>query len=283
MFTLIAENKYGEQLELTHNESYEITNIDGLDPPDSTINTTRNAYADGSVYNSSYIKERKITITMSVNAPAEANRINLYRYFKTKFPVRLYYQNESRNVYIDGYVQSMPIAFFGKKQVVQIVIFCPKPLFNGVENDVISFSAVESLFEFPFSIPSTGIAFSELEIGMEQDILNIGDIETGIIIQLHALGPLINPTIYNVETNEYFSLTVTMAKGDEIIINTRNTEKSIIFNGADGTHKNLIGSLKDGSTWFQLAPGDNIYTTTAEGNPQNLDAICIIQNQFEGV
>lgn len=40
MFTLIAENKYGQQLELTHNDAYVITNIDGLDPPDAVINTT---------------------------------------------------------------------------------------------------------------------------------------------------------------------------------------------------------------------------------------------------
>lgn len=405
MFTLIAENKYGQQLELTHNNAYEITDIAGIDPPDSVINTTRNAYADGSVYNSSYIDNRKITITMSINGPAEENRLNLYKYFKSKFPVRLYYQNAARNVYIDGYVQSMQIGFFDKKQVVQIVIFCPKPLFNGVDNQMIPFSAVQSLFEFPFEIeeaenaltitakntttngltfevnspvdsaitvngtataltsfwinqtlgleagayrlsgcPSGGsvnkyqlnynngaaqdngdgatinvsgsessqglririnsgivcdnltfypqikastppgaIEFSELLIGTDKNIVNNGDIETGIIIQLHALGPVVNPTIYNTETNEYFILKTTMQKGDEILINTRNTEKSITLNAADGTQKNLIGALKDGSTWFQLDPGDNLFTSTAEGNPQNLDAICIIQDQFEGV
>ncbi len=283
MFKLIAENKYGQQLELTNNEAYEITNIDGLDPPDSVINTTRNAYADGSVYNSAYIDNRKITITMSINSPAETNRIELYRYFKTKFPVRLYYQNETRNVYIDGYVQSMPIAFFDKKQVVQIVVFCPKPLFNGVENTVTTFSNVVDLFEFPFSIPVIGIEFSELTVAEEKDIINHGDIETGMIIQLHADGPVVNPTIYNVETNEFFILEVTMTKGDEITINTRNTEKSIMLTSADGTQTNLIGSLKEGSTWFKLAPGDNIFTATAGANPQNLDAVCIIQDQFEGV
>lgn len=283
MFTLIAENKYGQQLELTNNEAYEITNIDGLDPPDSVINTTRNAYADGSVYNSAYIDNRTITITMSINGPAESNRIELYRYFKTKFPVRLYYQNDTRNVYIDGYVKSMPIAFFDKKQVVQIVVFCPKPLFNGAESTATSFSNVVGLFEFPFSIAAAGIEFSKLVVGEEKDIINRGDIETGIVVQIHATGQLVNPTIYNVETSEYFILNVSMKKGDEIIINTKTTEKSVIMTSADGTQTNLIGALKEGSTWFRLAPGDNIFTAMAAGNPQNLDAVCIIQDQFEGV
>lgn len=405
MYTLIAQNKYGQQLELTNNNAYSIKSIDGLDPPDSVINTTRNAYADGSVFNSSYIDDRTITITLAINSPAEDNRINLYKYFKTKFPIRLYYSNDTRNVYIDGYVKSMNISFFEKKQVAQIVVFCPKPLFNGVENQIISFSAVGSLFEFPFSVeeagnvltitgksttingltftvdsptkggitvngkataitsfwinqtlgleagsyilsgcpnggsvntyqlnynngvaqdngsgapmnisasdtsqtlririnnsvvcdnlvfypqikpntPAEGIEFSDLLIGMDKNIFNGGDIETGIIIKLRAIGPVINPTIYNTETNEYLTLTVSMSQGDEIVINTRNTEKSITMNTFDGTQKNLIGALKDGSTWFQLVPGDNLYTTTAEGNPQNLESYCIIQDQFEGV
>ena len=45
MFTLKAENTYGQRIELTHNEAYVIENVIGLDPPESVINTTRNASA----------------------------------------------------------------------------------------------------------------------------------------------------------------------------------------------------------------------------------------------
>ena len=152
MFTLIAENKYGQQLELTNNDAYVITEIDGLDPPDATINTSKNANADGSVFNSSYINDRQIIITMAINYPAEENRINLYKYFKTKMPITLYYENDTRDVYIDGYVQNMQIGFFDKKQIAQITIQCPKPLFNDVNDDTSQLSEVSDLFEFPFSI-----------------------------------------------------------------------------------------------------------------------------------
>ena len=104
MYELIAQNKYGEQLKMTNNPRYVITDVDGLYPPEGTINTTQVANTDGSVFNSSRINDRVITITMAINAPAEANRILLYRYFKTKYPVRLYYKNGTRDVYIDGYV-----------------------------------------------------------------------------------------------------------------------------------------------------------------------------------
>ena len=79
MYSLSVENTYGDILELTNNPAYCITNVDGIDPPDATINTARNAGADGSVFNSAYMNNRTITITMAINGPAEANRIELYR------------------------------------------------------------------------------------------------------------------------------------------------------------------------------------------------------------
>ena len=122
MYTLIAENKYGEQLEITNNPRYVITDIDGLYPPEGVINTTQVANMDGSVFNSSHINDRVITITMAINGPAEANRLLLYRYFKTKYLVRFYYKNGVRDVYIDGYVSKFSVEYFEKKQTAQIEI-----------------------------------------------------------------------------------------------------------------------------------------------------------------
>jgi hypothetical protein len=281
MYTLIAQNKYGQQLELTHNEAYVIESIEGLDPPDAVINTTRNANADGSVFNSSYVDNRQITITLAINGPAEDNRINLYKYFKNKYPVRLFYKNNTRNVYIDGYCKTMQIEFFNQKQIAQIVILCPEPFFNGSENEIVDFSSVQSLFEFPFNI-ETPIPFSEILLEQEKDIINTGDVETGVEIYLRCRGPLTNPIIYNVETNEYFKLTLTMVKGDEVYICTKKKQKTVQLT-RNGVTTNIIGQLVSGSTWFTLNPGDNLFMTTADTNPENLDAYCVLTDQFEGV
>lgn len=116
MYTLIAENKYGEQLEITNNPRYVITDIDGLYPPEGVINTTQVANMDGSVFNSSHINDRVITITMAINGPAEANRLLLYRYFKTKYPVRFYYKNGVRDVYIDGMCRNFQLNILRKNR-----------------------------------------------------------------------------------------------------------------------------------------------------------------------
>lgn len=282
MYTLIVQNKYGEQLELTHNPAYSITEIDGIDPPDANINTTRNAGADGAVFNSAYMNVRTITITLSINAPAESNRINLYKYFKSRFPVRLYYSNATRNVYIDGYVKSMPINFFNKKQTAQIVIECPQPLFNGDTASIQEFASVDSLFEFPFSIPEAGIEFSTLSAYVEKSIINNGDIDTGCVISIKALGQVVTPKIYNVETSESFILNVTLAAGDEITINTRRAEKSVTLL-SNGVTTNIVGSLAEGSTWFQLSPGDNVFTIDADALPENMLVTFTLIDQYEGV
>lgn len=413
MYTLIAQNKYGQQLELTHNEAYVIESIEGLDPPDAVINTTRNANADGSVFNSSYVDNRTIIITLAINGPAEDNRINLYKYFKNKYPVRLYYRNNTRNVYIDGYCKNIQIELFNQKQIAQITIICPEPFFNGSVNEIVDFSSVKPLFEFPFSVEESGnllevtatdtttqdidftvnddgtinvdgtasanaylvlgavsliggqtykltgcptgggastyrlywqgvtgnydegsgttytpqsdgtvnirivvyngatvdnlefkpmvrvssieddtymeygvppglIEFSEILVETEKDIINSGDVETGVEIYLRARGPLTNPTIYNVDTNEYFKLNLSMVKGDVVYINTKKKQKTVQLT-RNGVTTNIIGQLVSGSTWFTLNPGDNLFMTTAQTNPENLDAYCVLTDQFEGV
>lgn len=281
MYTLIAENKYGQQMELTHNEAYVIESIDGIDPPDATINTTKNANADGSVFNSSYVNNRQIIITLAINGPAEANRIQLYRYFKNKYPVKLYYKNGTRDVWIEGYVQKTQIEFFQKKQIAQIVVICPQPYFNGIEDSITDFSTVESLFEFPFAIEEP-IEFSRILINEETNVVNGGDIDTGALIELRAVGTVVNPAIYNIDTNEYFKITVTMAAGDVIKINTVKKEKSVVLI-SQGVTTNLIGSLVYGSTWLQFVPGDNTILIDATTTPENMVARLSIVNRFEGV
>lgn len=282
MYTLIAENKYGEQLEITNNPRYVITDIDGLYPPEGVINTTQVANMDGSVFNSSRINDRVITITMAINGPAEANRLLLYRYFKTKYPVRLYYENGARDVYIDGYVSKFSIEYFEKKQTAQIEISCPMTLFRAVKESVTEFANIENMFVFPFAIEAAGIPFSEIALGEQKTIINGGDVETGVVIHLNALGTVLNPKIYNADTGGRMTLSIEMRAGDEITINTRKKEKSITLL-RDGVQTNIVGKLDAGSTWFNLIPGDNIFTYEADEFPEHLQCIFIINNQFEGV
>lgn len=282
MYTCIIENEYGEKLELTHNDNYTVYQIDGLNPPDATINTSKVANFDGSRFNSSRTSERNIVIYLAINGNCETNRINLYKYVKSKRYLKFYYKNSARDVYAEGYVENMQIQFFDMKQLVQISILCPYPYFKSVNNSITEFSNIVPAFHFPFAYTEEGDAFSYLKLGVSKSIINDGDIENGVIIQLRALGKTLNPGLYNHSKNEYFKLNADLSAGDLIVINTNKSEKSVKLTH-DGTTTNIINNMVIGSKWFQLATGDNVFSYDADEFPENLSCSFIYTNEFEGV
>lgn len=282
MYSLILKNHKGEQIQLSQNPNYSLLRIDGLNPPKSNVNTAVNANFDGSVYKSSRMEERNIVIELAIEGNVEANRIALYQYVKSKKQCTVYYKNSTRNVSIVGYVEGFEIGFFEEKETVQISIICPRPYFvDNVETNL-EFSSVTPLFEFPFSIPEEGIEFSSLVLGEEVNIINNGDIETGIIVTFTAYGVVQNPTIYNVETRQSLKVEIEMNEGDILTINTNKGSKSIIST-VDGVETNVLNDLAVGSTWLQLESGDNVMTYTADNYPENLTCNIEYSNLYEGV
>lgn len=281
MYTLIAQNKYGQQIELTHNEAYVIESIEGIDPPEAVINVVKNANADGSVFNSAYVNERQIIITLAINGPAEDNRINLYKYFKNKYPTRLYYKNGARDVYIDGYCKNIQISFFNLKQIAQIIIICPDPFFKNSDNELINFSSIDPLFEFPFEIEEP-IAFSEILAEVQKNIINKGDVDAGMKLVINITGSVTNPIIYNSETNQYFKLNASFISGDEIVIDTEFMKKSATLT-RNGAITSLVNVIQSGSTWMQLLPGDNLLTMSADSGSEYLSAYILVADLYEGV
>ena len=281
MYSFTVENQYGEILELTHNDAYAVKSILGLDPPDGVINTTKNAGQDGSVFNSAYMDERVIIITLAVNWPAEANRINLYRYFKVKYPIKITYKNDSRDVWIIGYTQSVQVAYFDKKETVQITIRCPKPYFNDVETIIQEMSNIIALFEFPFEIEEP-VEMSRIEPGEDQVITNGSDVPIGMMIKIYAGGTVTNPQIYNVLTGQFIKILDTMLVGDVLEINTVPGSKSAV-RYRDGVKTSMIGYLATGSTWLQLLPGENAMAMFADGGDEYMYASITSTGQYEGV
>lgn len=282
MFECSIENEYGELLSLTNNPKYTVYQIDGLEPPTATINTSVVANFDGSRFNSARAGERNIVIYMTIEQDCEKSRIDLYKYVRVKHPIRFYYKNGSRDVYIDGYVENMQIGFFEKKQLVQVSIICPHPYFKSVKDAVMDFSTVTPMFVFPFAYTTEGDAFSVIEPGSIQSIINDGDIENGVIIKIKAVGRALNPQIYNVSTNEYFKLDVDLFTGDEIIINTIQGQKGVTLTH-DGVTTNIINSMVINSKWFKLLSGDNLFSYDADEYPENLSCQFIHTDEFEGV
>ena len=281
MYELIVENHRGEQMKLTGNRNYAVT-VSGLFPPAATINTAAVANFDGAKFNSSCVEPRNIVITIWPRPPVEQNRLALYRYFKTKQACRLYFKTESRDVYIDGYVETFDGDVHENPQKAQISILCPQPFFNDRSGTVIDFYNNVPSFTFPFSIPSEGVPFSSIALNAEKSIVNGGDVATGTRIVLTADGTVENPKIYNVQTGESLILNITMQSGDRVEIDTNRGSKGVIWI-RDGEAVNIISQLDRTMKWMQLEPGDNIMTVTADGYPENLKCAFVFNEKYEGL
>lgn len=283
MYDLTVQNIYGEQLKLTDSDSYVISEIDGLEPPEAVINFTRNVNSDGSIFNNSYLSNRQIIITLAINHPAETNRINLYNYFKNKYPLRLYYSNDTRQVYIDGYCKKNDIQFFGKKQIAQITILCLSPYFLTDSENETDLSNIESFFEFPFEIEDS-IEFSEVGEDIEFEVMNNGDVDTGAVFEFHAKGGAVtNPEIYNIDTNEYIKFNLTMSEGDTLVVNTNTKEKGATYYPANASPQSAIGYMAYGSTWLQLKSGASYFGLTASSHSEYLTVKVTVSDKYEGV
>lgn len=283
MLSVIAENKYNQRINLTENGNYALLSVGGLTPPAATINTAIIATKDGAVFNSSRLDTRNIVLTIAPLNSIEKNRINLYQYFKSKQYIKLYLENNTRSVWIDGYIETIDGDLYTDKQQIQISIICPDPYFKDTATGVYLFSNVVSLFSFPFSIAETpGIPISQLGEYVEIAITNNSDDETGVIISMQANGQVVNPTIYNMTTNENFSLNITMQTGDLITIDTRRGHKAVTLT-RNAVVRNILNNMVQGSEWLNLIVGDNIFSYMCESGAEYLDITVTLQPIYEGV
>ena len=282
MVQITVENNRGQKLNLTTDPSYIVTRVDGLNPPTANINTAVTATFDGSTFKSSRTNERNIVIEVVLNNNIENSRLNLYKYFKSKSKVTLYLKTQRRDVYTIGHVEAFELNQYETPQKAQISLICPFPYFVDINTDINKFSITKDCFEFPFSISAEGIPFSDTIINSRRSIINGGDVESGLIIELHATGTVLNPKIYNEDSNEYFILNVEMQEGDDIIINTNKGEKGVTHTH-NGVTTNIINDIESGSSWFQIEPGDNMFLYTADEYPDNLHCTFIHSDKYGGV
>lgn len=254
-----VETENGQKLELTQNSEYDVINIEGLNPVGATINTYKIGVSDGEHYNSSYVNIRNIVLYIvpkNKSNDIETNRLALYKYFRPKHKIRLYFQHDSRNVFIDGYVETVEISLYSQLEQFQISVICPQPYFLDISTAQGDFTQIENLFEFPFAIEEEGIEFSRF--GQIDDIYinNDGEVETGLIISLYAFGSASGIELYLNDT-QYFKLgDLSLETGDILTINTNKGEKSVTLL-RNGTEINCINYVSKGSTWFTLDIGEN--------------------------
>lgn len=283
---IIIENIKGEQLELTNNENkYQVHKVTGHTPPSASLSFSENIN-HGDKFTHSHVGRRNIVINLAINGDVEENRNELYQYLQTGEYVKVYLKTYTKSVWTEGYVETIEPDNYEMKTTCQISILCPDPWLKSLDEIISEMNTVKSLFYFPFGIVEP-IPFSEFESIQILNLINQGNIKSGMTIEIYARGQITNPIIYNRETREYIGLgsedrPYTLQAKDRIIITTHNDNKKIkLIRNAVET--NIFNYLREGSTFLNLNVGDNIFTYSADSGNEYIDINFRYYANYEGV
>lgn len=260
----------GNIINLFDNPYYGITNIDGFTVADVEVASSTTASIDGDVINNLRVTPRTVVLDLKVknNVNVETAKRWLLQTVKPKLPGRIRMTQDGRETELSGIVENIEMPRFTNGVICQVTLYCSVPYWQDVNYVLVEISRLIDLHYFPkdqggLAFPSGGIPLGSYNLNNTQTYYNDGDAETGMLITIIALGDVVNPIIYDV-TGAYIGVIDTMAEGDVIEINTNRGEKYVRKNG-----ENIFSKIKSGSSFLQLAIGDNQLTVNADSGTQN--------------
>ena len=300
--SISVTNHLNETLELElgspGSSGFSILNIDGLGPPKAQINQTNVLSLDGQVWNSSRVDGRNILLSLGLmwmaSRTIEDARLELYKYFPIKQQITFGIETTNRSAIITGYVESNAPDIFSQNETAEISIVCPNAYFYSTEVTRVSFSGIDTGFTFPFSnedLANPLIEFGSIQISTERSLYYAGDAAVGIVINIHALGPVTDILVHSpttgmsmsIDTDRIFDITgFTLGAGDDIIISTLKGNKYITFI-RDGIEYNILNALDRDTEWFELVKGDNHFVYNAATGVADLQFEIEYQLLYEGV
>lgn len=297
--TVTNHNRESLTLELSNPEpsGIIIESIEGLGPPNATINSNEAATMDGGIFTSARMGQRNIVIRLAMmfDPIIEDSRLRIYRFFPVKKKITLRLITDRRDAECEGYVESNEPDIFTDHETAQISVVCPDPFFYEQGLEEIAFAGTHPIFEFPFSNES--LTEPLIEFGIIHDdnraVLNYrGDADTGVYIVAHCMhGSSEGITIWNVDTREKIRIDTTKIKrltdiqfgeGDDIEINTKIGEKSIRLLH-DGKYYNIISCINKDADWFQITQGRNVFTFVCDSGEDNLMVTFHYRNAYGGM
>lgn len=160
----------------------------------------------------------------------------------------------------------------------------PDPLFRDEKERREEIATTKGMFHFPLCINSQEQKPPQIIFGLRQpslivDIYNKSSLNIGMDIVFKATGTVVNPSLINVRTQQYFRINKTMMAGETIRINTVVGSRKV-RGFLNGVEKNYFKYRDLGNTWLQLEPGDNLFRYGADENIDGLEVYMYYYNRY---
>lgn len=280
--TLKSNNKI---LEITKDTPYKLLEIDGIESAEFQLNITSNTQFDGSTVSGKRIDKRPISIVADYKGDnKEIERRKLISFFNPKHIGTLIVNyggvERSINYEIENFKSKLVNIHDTLSFLVDLI--CPNPFFTDLVENKKEIALWKADFKFPLSIPSTGIIFGHREPSTIVNVINGGDVETGLRVEFKALATLTNPSLLNISTGEFIKIEKGMVAGEIISISTYPGAKKVesILNNVT---TNAINYLAFQSAFLHLDVGDNIFKYEADTGIDNLECSIYYTSQYLGV
>lgn len=267
MLKCVVKNELGFELQLTQNEDmFKVTNISGLEPPKMAIYSSNVYTIPGEVFNYAKDEKRNIVIEMFLVNDVSYDINQLVTAFKSTQKITLEFDDRFT---IDGYVETLTYDEFSDKVACQISIMCLYPYFLSANIQSTSFLGLESLFQFPFSLPVEGQPFGNLRENpnTEIDVTNTG-MKTGCRIEIYFNDNATNIELKNLTNNSELIINRDFWLGETLIVDFTGVNKIVMVNG-----KNIISNVLPTNNFLYLSSGVNRITYKVEQglNYNNID------------
>ena len=288
--TLTYKNERGESIVFSRASVYHTNfkDVSGLSDVRNAIYSINSMGQDGDTYLGNRIESREIEIVGSIKERNKDRmqdyRRQLNRVLNPQYAATLTYEYGEFKRVIDCKVDSAPV--FSRKAIFQdftIRLLCLNPFWRKEHKTRDDIATWIGGFEFPEEIPLV----EGWEIGYRQpslivNVYNDGDVKTGIRVEFRALGVVVNPSLLNVNTQEFIKLNITLQAGDVMSVSTGYGEKEVTLNRG-GIVSDAFRYIDVDSSYLQLAAGDNLFRYSAATNLENLEVSIYHDDLYLGV
>lgn len=289
---LIYTNERGETIEFSHDSVYHTNEVSGLSDIRNAIYSINSMGQDGDTYLGNRIQSREIEIVGSIATRNKDETVTLRRRLNHVLNPQIgatltYIYGDFKRV-IDCRVDNAPV--YSRKAIFQdytVQLVCHNPFWREEAESKTDIASWIGGFEFPeplgLEIPmEEGWEIGYREPSLIVNVYNGGDVKSGVRIDFRALGTVVNPSLLNIDTQEFIKVNYTLEAGDVLSVSTYYGQKEV-FLKTGGQTIDAFRYLDPDSSYIQLEVGDNLFRYDAGSNVEGLEVSIYHNNQYLGV